>query len=86
MRTTLHQVHHVVLTLTTSRHFSLILCIYSGTLFRLIMDDEEIPILIDANEDNNLNSSTVKVDQSIKKVPITIVTGMGNIYVLTHRP
>ncbi|KEF59731.1 uncharacterized protein A1O9_04577 [Exophiala aquamarina CBS 119918] len=39
------------------------------------MNDDEIPDLIDANQNGNLNSSTVKPDQSIKKVPITIVTG-----------
>lgn len=50
------------------------------------MNDDEIPDLIDANESGNLNHARVKPDQSVKKVPITIVTGKDSFYVRIHLP
>ncbi|KAK5052569.1 hypothetical protein LTR84_002434 [Exophiala bonariae] len=39
------------------------------------MDEDEIPDLIDVHENGESASSRTKVDQSMRKVPITIVTG-----------
>jgi hypothetical protein len=52
--------------------------------FPLIMDDDEIPDLIDANED--ANSTRVTADLSMKKVPITIVTGKDSSLSSTAPP
>lgn len=39
------------------------------------MDNDEIPDLIDVRENGESASGRAKVDQSMRKVPITIVTG-----------
>lgn len=39
------------------------------------MDDDEIPDLIDVHENGDSSSPRIKVDQPLRKVPITIVTG-----------